>query len=285
MVDKKDGKKKQSGGKKPPPPPIGPVDGNGDAAPTREVGQDQEAQSQRNVSDAAIVKLTRALVRWTAVLAGATIALGVAAFFQYRALDSTDHHIADQVMISRQAMETSNRPWVSVEVLPRSDLTIDAEKRVRLDLSLRMKNFGQSPALNLRWAVRMYSSDLKTVPFDVQRKLCDTKNVESVMPFPIGNIFPEETFRGAILVGLETEDVEMAGKNAVVEDYLYPMVVGCIQYDSSPNLVKYQTGFVFGVTDNRGQPGPDQFGNLISPSKGNVPKMNLRFNFLGTNVN
>jgi hypothetical protein len=232
LVNKKNGGNKKGGGKKPTAAPVGPVDRTGDCAPCREEGANKQNQSADYVSEGAIVRLTRALVWWTGLLAVATTGLGIAAFFQWRALESTDHHIAEQL----QVMRAGQRAWVTIETVeidgPLS-LSLDRDTAA-VQLKIGLRNIGTIPAVRVWSALHLYPDDLfKSFPPECQATTRSLLVGINLLPneFNDSGFWQAHTEAGGIYTPIPKED-----------DFGL-VVVGCVLYESFGDKTVRTTGF------------------------------------------
>ncbi len=172
-----------------------------------------------------------------------TAAVAVIYFFQLRSMQ-------DSVELSRKALEVSERPWVSVEAVPNSDLAFVNGKQPVLGLKFSLKNVGKSIAKGVQIDVKMFPTSVALpVGLDAaakQRELCDHPQQRPVEQF---DLFP-------IVQPAERVDSISAQPSAVEQSASYPAgdksrsfvgfyVVGCVSYRFSFGTEIHQTRFAY----------------------------------------
>ena len=170
MVNKKNVAPKKSQRNRNPIMTDSQVDRANDTILSGKMCSENQGQPKTNVGEEAIVGLTRALVRWTAMLFLATAVLAIVAMAQWWALKSTDEHVAEQAKTAVEQlkiasgqlneMEADQRPWI--EVVPEINDKIifsvfSNETHVHVPIKCGVTNFGRSPARNVICMTRIDS--------------------------------------------------------------------------------------------------------------------------------
>jgi hypothetical protein len=148
---------------------------------------DENRAETQDTSDE-VAPATRTLMLWTAVLASATILM---AYFAYFTLDA----IRGQLDV----METDKRPWIRANVSLAAPVRFtdwNGFKGVSIQVKLSLKNYGTSPAINVRAPPRIvvHPGNPRRSELDpIQKKICDDTAADADKN-PVGGlaIFPTE---------------------------------------------------------------------------------------------
>jgi hypothetical protein len=272
LIDKRDGKQEKAKRKRPRTPTAGVVNAASDTSPTGQESAAEKQEPSHSVSDDAIIGLTRALVWWTGILALATIALSIAAVFQWRELRSTDHNIAEQVKITAEqlsVMRAGQRAWVSVgQIEVGGGLTIKDGKASAI-LKIPLKNTGNVPAIRVVPVIHLYPG---------------YENFADLPPTCLNNdaaraglglmIFPNETPIFPTWIWDVTTEGGGASTPLPKEGSLSLNVRGCVLYQSAGDDAVYRTTFA-GFLIRRGV-GVDE-GRIFSSSDSRYERLEIEY--------
>jgi ElaB/YqjD/DUF883 family membrane-anchored ribosome-binding protein len=170
----------------------------------------------------------------------------------------------------QQQTEISQRPWLSVEVEPGSDLIWQEGNRVTMDLNLSIKNLGKSLAKDIQVKGEIVPThanlpvDIRTL--DKQSELCDGTQI--VPPSFKFDLFPtDQPLTEGVSASADSAEVE-AQANEIQEQgdrrFVSVNVVGCVIYHSSFETQPRRTYFAFRLI---GSPFPFQKGEIPKASE------------------
>jgi hypothetical protein len=230
-----DSKPKEADTQSKAPAPTSPVD---EAAATPQHTKEPEEQDHKSIGEQSIIRLTRALVWWTAILAAATIALCFVAVLQFVELRSTDKSIGRQAktaqdqlgVIQRQLglMETDQRPWIHiVGAKPSSELHF-TPTGAAIIIEFEMKNVGRTPG---RYAT--IEGQFLTRTVGVRDPSTWWKPCEDLQKKPVGELvagmtlFPGEGRPLRKQFAWSKESISLF--NSSTTDTA-PMIFGCVDY-------------------------------------------------------
>jgi hypothetical protein len=188
------------------------------------------------------LRLTRALVLWTAVLAVATFVGAVVAGLTLSAIRGQLH-----------VMEIDKRPWVAVDAaitdMFRAIHTPDQNALMSLMVDLTLSNTGEAPAVYARIWPSLAITGPPGDPLHFSKLLCDhlrtrpiTENTATYTIFP-GKTLPP--LRNAFETSRRSIEANRTAANGAV---LGLVVVGCVDYGFVGRLEHHQTGFAFEVS-------------------------------------
>ena len=135
-----------------------------------------------------------------------------------------------------QQTEISERPWLTVEAEPGSDLFYVNGKQAGMTFRFTIRNLGRSIAKNVHFKIKFASTRPIGIPIAVesartQQETCDSPTAQDLAfdVFPTGNPIIRE-----ISTSVSPSDIE-ANKASTSEnsDFIGFYVVGCITYSAS----------------------------------------------------
>jgi hypothetical protein len=185
-----------------------------------------------------------------------TLITAIAGLFGLYILYGTLELTQIQTGTAQQELELSKRPWVFADIMLAKDLTYNVNG-ANITLRFVLHNIGNSPAA-ATW-VNLVAFDMmfegKSSPIDEQRKLCDPMRTYKPDPHAVGfTIFPGQIIQQDIstsISGKEINEVNAAILRLIKKPIsnfrsrLYPMIVGCIDYQFEFAPGHHQTPFMY----------------------------------------
>jgi len=217
---------------------------------------------------------------FTCVIAGSTLLYATVASWQLCVL--TEQTKATQTAaaaalasaeVAQRQMELSERPWLSLDARLTIPLSFDAEHGgASLTVQFLLTNVGHSPAANA-WIPA--SVILEGNPIEEQEKLCGPYR-EKKERWPLGyTIFPGQTMPQPIGLTIEQKDIDAALARG--GGFLFPSIIGCVDYGFEFSTGHHQTGFIFHLLVPSDRPGI-MLGIKPAPS---VPEAQLAWSPIG----
>lgn len=206
----------------------------------------------------------------------ALIAAVSAGFFTFRTLHQIQRQ-ADaaqrQVAIMQQQLETTDRPWVTVEVMANTEwvpgaliggpLIFDKDGRGSLAFKIIYKNIGKSVASHVydrteAWAMGI--TDRPQMALDEQRRVCNGPNTYTKNTLPIDiryTLFPQDPQVAFVSTGFETKQIAAPSGFGILKNGkpVQPFIIGCVDYDYAYSTVPHQTGFIYEVYGSKAHQG------------------------------
>lgn len=183
-------------------------------------------------------------------LAGLGLTVVFTAIAARAARDAAKH--ADRgANIANQTLLATQRPWVSCNVGIASSLVFK-EREGRVTLQFMMKNFGSSPAINVRVEYTIVTNPAET--WDVLKEITEKARTRRIYRMLGHKIFPGDTFIQNISAPIERQKIDSALAAfgvAEVKVLFAPAIVGCVVYNSTFNNDNHTTEFLanFGRRD------------------------------------
>lgn len=178
----------------------------------------------------------------TLILIGCSLGVAIIYFQQLRQMEAATKAASQSAQTAAAELELSNRPWLSVEITPATDLTWVNNSQPALTFSVSSKNVGKSIAKNAQIDIQLLPAPpgIPVAPnaYRVQSELCAHPRIQPVGRF---HIFP-----GASPVERKvTLSVTPDAINSVrgTGDLVSLAVVGCVTYNNSFDKRAYQTFF------------------------------------------
>lgn len=192
---------------------------------------------------------------------------------------------------SRQELKASQRAWVRFEFAIASGNPEDPQAKspllinqsgVYLWLKVKLKNFGNAPALSMHTVLHCYAPAGAPLPIEVQREYCEeVKDPKRHVQDIGGVLFPGEEVEFVTRTNLLRSDLDASVAYysprfrglpiQVFELYL----VGCIDYKSAIDGSHHQTGFVFQVSATEAKNGTVGLGGLMPLVEEPIPAQDL----------
>jgi hypothetical protein len=184
---------------------------------------------QRTVSDP-INTFTGLLAMFTVALAGASIYQGWIT--------------RKSITLATREFEAAQRPWVSVNCAPATDLRLAKAftyqgplegKQVSLEIEIRLKNVGTTPAVGISYDVRMIeggTSALTSLQDEMETRLRKYANSKGEFG---ATLFPQAELIEDRCLSLQSKDPDLTGvanEWKHIGEYIQPYVVGCRRYSS-----------------------------------------------------
>ena len=229
-----------------------------------EVGQsapigfkDPAAEANRIASQANTIAYKQGIAASIGAVTGIlTLLSAVAAAIYARVAAAESRRSAD---IAQQALVAGERAWLSVHVTPEGPLRFSQHGGLSLEIGVHIKNIGKTPALNVHTNVDEIHFGLVTPPeragdFAKSKRVVDTTSSRLLLP-------DQQYVRPWV----------PSGEGATDEFPLYPVLVGCVTYQISPDGTLHQTAFAMMITRK------DELGLLLHEPGMEVPQENLKF--------
>jgi hypothetical protein len=184
--------------------------------------------------------------------------------------------------LTQRTFIAAQRPWIFYDTAEITEPLVIDENRFELKFTLFIKNYGRTPAKELiPWPSVVFLGFNQQNPVAEQKKWCESARhlakapnsrtlgpSDTVSPLPIGVRVDGETMH---------EVLKGAG---VAKNGVLPIVIGCIDYQSTFENVHHQTAFMFNIY--RVNPtNPSELIRTIDPSRSPIPAKELRFSRLG----
>jgi hypothetical protein len=159
--------------------------------------------------------------------------------------------IAERYIAPDAPQLPSDRPWLSVEVMPDGPITFQNGTQATIPIKYRLTNMGRAPANDVRMKSDIVFPVFGSLPIARQRQIAQQPRAAS-LPFSSGVVFegaPVE-YRMAHIVSvsqmMEFATEEMKRVNPDVE-WTRPYIVGCINYTFGQSAFSGETGFIYEI--------------------------------------
>jgi hypothetical protein len=188
-------------------------------------------------------------------LTGWQLVFGVAGLFGvFYTLVQTQKNlrVAERTIeITERGLVASQRPWLSAGVEIASALVF-TEKEGRLTFHFPMKNFGQSPAINVE--IKMEIVFYEHLAWEAMDRVTEDARRRKTYKQIGFKIFPGETFTARTNALIKRSGIDAAAAKMGFpdwKDFINPVIVGCAVYNSTFNDENHVTQFVghFGLRD------------------------------------
>lgn len=151
--------------------------------------------------------------------------------------------------IAREAMISSGRAWIHVDLTLDDKLVWDESGNVQVKVRIKVSNIGNSPAINVHTAVRVVPDcdDTRAWLDRISRKARVEDRSRSRM------VLPHDSFeRQQVARALATDFKGVPGFPR-----LRPAIVGCVTYQLAQDMSLHQTAFCYTLSriDSAGKPG------------------------------
>jgi hypothetical protein len=196
-----------------------------------------------------------------------TIALVVIGGFQFVVYSRQAEIMEAQDRTAR----TAQRPWVSFGSPHAASAFPVGDKGGSFSVDYTLKNYGNSPALNVEIDAELPMLKSKLDFLAVQEAIC-----KRVKERPIGDkgngltIFPQEAVSQRVNISIQpgavSKGIESLGTATIPPPnrLFAPMMIGCVRYVYSADMSQHETGFVFNVSHL-----PPM--GILSADKGDIP--------------
>jgi hypothetical protein len=177
----------------------------------------------------ALVIFTRRLYQATAGLFTETAGLREAAAEQSRDMKASIAAANEANLISRDSLHAAQRPWISEESAPASDLAW-GDDGCSVTIATTIKNVGLTPAQNVDISVRIYPLTEGRRPWDeLSKVITDT----AIAGFGM-MLFPNTDFRQNTTVTLTRADIEAyLSPPAPKTEFIIVHIMVCVRYRST----------------------------------------------------
>lgn len=157
---------------------------------------------------------------------------------------------AEAIQTTRDAYIASERPWVSVDATVNTDL-IRKDGGVEFGILFRVKNHGNSPAINVRVCYEVVALRVAADQFGgVRERIEELRNMHAMGDFMGIQLFPSETSEIRWKSPLTKQEIEAARTSNSPQGYLPSFyAIGSVFYQSPFGDETYQTGFNYYVLD------------------------------------
>ncbi len=249
--------------------------------------RETESGKQQTTQDS-IKRATLWAVIAAASYAAITLGIVVVSLYQLKEARRATEKAGEQLKAIQQQTEVSERPWISVSIVPKGQLAFGTDS-ASLSFDVTMKNVGKSVALNVDPIGKLFPANFKEAFTNAEASKWQAENCGQPKPPPIPNpnphpfvsslyLFPEEqTSAKGSATGTPTnyemgtdmsKDEIMKGINpripGQVKAYISPVLVGCVEYRFSFQGEVHHTLFNFRLmrlTKER-NPDPESVGNF-----------------------
>lgn len=213
-------------------PELGQLAEGGRSAP---IGfEDPAVEANRIATQANAIAYRQGIAASIGAVTGIlTLLSAVAAAIYARAAAGESRRSAD---IAQQALVAGERAWISVHVTPEGPLKFLPHGGLSLEIGVHIKNIGKTPALNVHTDVDEIHLGLVTPPeragqFAKSKRVANTTASRLLLP-------DQQYVRHWI----------PAAEGATDEFPLFPVLVGCVTYQISPDGTLHQTAFSLMIT-------------------------------------
>ena len=198
------------------------------------VAGDAASEANRIASEANLIAYRQGVAASIGAVTGIlTLLSAMAAAIYARAAAAESRRSAD---IAQQSLVAGERAWISVHVTPNGPLKFLPDGGLSIEIAIHIKNIGKTPALNVHTDVDELHLGLVTPPetaseFAQAKRVVDTANSRLLLP--------------------DQEYVRLwvpGGEGATDEFPLFPVLVGCVTYQISPDRTLHQTSFSLMLT-------------------------------------
>ena len=181
----------------------------------------------------------------TVIIALGAVVTGIVAYYQWRALNSTDRTMDEQLQVMRQSLAAGERPWLALtDVTLLSDIANNPQgTRARVRFTLR--NVGRTPARGVGASPRLYvMSPSAPDLLSAQERTCE--QARTYFPKLGAVVFPNETTTYDFDLSISGEAIDDAVRGKTRETLSY-VVFGCVTYGFTFDDTVHQTRFMFNV--------------------------------------
>lgn len=224
---------------------TGPVATLQDKPPAREYQPDcndpknADLCAQRRMAKAAEEQI---VLNWF----GLALLFGTLAFTGWAAVSARGaaHSAKDSVEVANKTLVATQRPWVSVTVSVASSLVF-RNGAGRLTFDFIMKNFGNSPAINveLDYKIVLHLPEA----WDVMQEVSEAARRRLPSHMLGHKIFPTDRFRMRVSIPIERAAIEAAAERLGVPALTMislPSMVCCVVYNSAFSTERYATEII-----------------------------------------
>jgi hypothetical protein len=222
-----------------------------------------------NPTENAIAEYTKWLAIFTALLVLATIALFVSGERNVEVARQSANAAKNSAEIAKETLISTNRPWISI-VAPtiESQLTWE-EKGARVTIGITVNNVGKNPAFDI--TVEVYPFVMGPENHDIGaavRKFCGEvrqRQIERAASGQSGDVlFPNESLPQHHGLLFARQEVEQGAKSMGI-NFFSPVVVICVDYNSSVTKKSHATGLAYVLLSPPPQPG--ELPKLLTPDQ------------------
>ena len=198
------------------------------------------AEANRLSAESILIAYRQSILAALGVLTSiVTLFSAIAAAIYAKAASAQARRSAD---IAQSALVASDRAWVSVEVMPVGPLHLHPVGGLSIEIGVRIKNIGKSPALNVHTNVDQISLDL-LASAEHLRTFADTKRVINTSASRL--LLPDQEYvRPWVAIGPIPDEAYP----------LFPIIVGTVTYQLSIDETLHQTSFSVTVARKDAKP-------------------------------
>jgi hypothetical protein len=153
---------------------------------------------------------------------------------------------------TRLQTEQSNRPWVKIDPIQHSGLTVNKDGSEQFSMIFAMTNTGHSPSTHVHLEAQLFAISLAqsfTEPVKEQKIICDRlRNSTNQSEFSPFTLFPDQTTTRNTGMSISQSDLMKASVTITKGDprrAFMPIVVGCVDYQFTFEGGHHQTGFAY----------------------------------------
>jgi hypothetical protein len=158
-------------------------------------------------------------------------------YYQLRTLD-------DQLQEARLADDASKRAWIYADFVPWNQIATDQNGDLTISINFVMHNTGHEPAVNVYPAADVRIAQKPDEVVSAQRHICDKRQNDKSAERVLGStVFPGQTFVVGDKLHMAKDDWMKRQSHGAAG----PLILGCIDYQSSGNPTRHTTGFAFFV--------------------------------------
>ena len=146
--------------------------------------------------------------------------------------------LKNQADIAQEQLETTDRPWLKVAVVPRQLVVRDGS--VTLQTEVTVSNVGRSVATHADVELGLYPNNSSAQAFQTQRRLCEAASLQQSRNLVL---FPSDRIPQDALPSIQQSDLR-------VRDL--PLLIGCVSYRFGTATKTHYTKFMYEI--GRGDP-------------------------------
>ena len=252
-----------------------------DKTKNRIENRNRPKKANKNTNEDRITKYTGGLLIATGVIALASVFSLITTIFQWSILKG-----------QLQVMQSDKRPWLSVSAVPETGF-INLGDWISMSVVFHLKNYGQSPAVNVQVSPKIVFWDIGTEARDPRIEMDTTcgqlvserQNWAERPQGRFGDIsFPGEDIIEETAISISKKDIEKALRESN-NNTLKPILIVCAIYKATGDDYLYQTGALFSIkheSKNSGEGFVDFNGDIseISANKLEFEKFYLNGGYL-----
>jgi hypothetical protein len=189
----------------------------------------------------------------------AVIAYAWITYQQWQLLADTLKQYKEQTNLFRQQTELSNRAWVTAEMDSAAGHVKFDEAGARVSFSIRTRNTGRSPAINLRMSYKVVNSPTPKV-LVIQKELAQSyASIPKEIPWG-SSLFPGHESLLPVEVTIDKLDLDKEFPN-YPKGSLWLHVIGCVDYGIGSSPDHHQSFFYYTIDR---KDGPMMIGQDVS---------------------